>query len=121
MPKFHVSFVDTNSLSLTVEAPDEDAAHEAALDVLRAHPDVASLYAQSLDFEHTGTEEATEDCPVTTVPPPPADHARTLRAILALIGNVDHATGNGANAAKMRGDMLNGIRGLVTAALGGEG
>lgn len=35
---------------------------------------------------------------------------KALKAILSLLGNVDHASGNGPNAAKLRGDMLNDIR-----------
>jgi hypothetical protein len=34
----------------------------------------------------------------------------TLKVIAGLIGNVDHSKGNGANSAKLRGDLLNHIR-----------
>lgn len=37
------------------------------------------------------------------------------KQILALIGNIDHTVGNGPNAAKMRGDLLNSIRSLILA------
>jgi hypothetical protein len=40
-----------------------------------------------------------------------------VQAVLGLIGNVDHSQGNGANAAKMRGELLNDIRGILTEAL----
>lgn len=40
-----------------------------------------------------------------------------LREIAGLIGNVDHSTGNGVNAAKMRGDLLNDIRAMALAVL----
>ena len=36
-----------------------------------------------------------------------------IDAVLGLIGNVDHSTGNGENAAKMRGDLLNDIRSIL--------
>lgn len=38
------------------------------------------------------------------------DLLTACKTILALIGNVDHSTGNGARSAKMRGDLLNSIR-----------
>jgi hypothetical protein len=41
----------------------------------------------------------------------------TLRSIAELIGNVDHSKGNGGNAAKMRGDLLNDIRTMALAVL----
>lgn len=40
-----------------------------------------------------------------------------LKAIIAAIGNVDHSKGNGANSAKIRGDLLNDIRAMALAAL----
>jgi hypothetical protein len=41
----------------------------------------------------------------------------TLRSIAELIGNVDHSKGNGGNAAKMRGELLNDIRTMALAVL----
>lgn len=38
-----------------------------------------------------------------------------LKAILGLIGTIDHSIGNGPNSAKMRGDLLNSIRDLILA------
>lgn len=40
-----------------------------------------------------------------------------LREIAGLIGNVDHSIGNGGNAAKMRGELLNDIRAMTMVAL----
>ena len=39
-----------------------------------------------------------------------AELVEALKSITLLIGNVDHSTGNGANAARMRGQLLNDIR-----------
>lgn len=36
-----------------------------------------------------------------------------LKTIISLIGNIDHSRGNGPNAAKLRGDMLNSIRDII--------
>jgi hypothetical protein len=47
----------------------------------------------------------------------------SMAAIKGLVGNVDHSKGHGANAAEMRGNMLNDIRDMASAALspvGGE-
>jgi hypothetical protein len=41
----------------------------------------------------------------------------TLKTIVGLIGNVDHSKGNGGNAAKMRGDLLNDIRAMALTVL----
>lgn len=46
------------------------------------------------------------------------DLRNTLADIKTLIGNVDHTKGNGTNAAKLRGQMLNDIRLIATATLG---
>lgn len=43
------------------------------------------------------------------------------KAILATLGNVDHSKGNGANAAKMRGELLNAIRSTLGQRLGNLG
>lgn len=40
-----------------------------------------------------------------------------LVGIIGLIGNVDHAKGNGPNSALMRGEMLNDIRAWAVASL----
>ena len=37
-----------------------------------------------------------------------------VKDVLGLIGNVDHSIGNGTNAAKLRGEMLNDIRTLLS-------
>ena len=37
--------------------------------------------------------------------------------VLSLIGNVDHSTGNGPNSAKMRGELLNDIRTILSKAV----
>ena len=37
----------------------------------------------------------------------------SIKAVLGIIGNVDHSTGNGPNAAKMRGETLNFIRSML--------
>jgi hypothetical protein len=39
----------------------------------------------------------------------------TLQAIVSLIGNVDHSKGNGASAARLRGELLNDIRTIAKA------
>jgi len=36
-----------------------------------------------------------------------------MAGILGMLGNVDHSIGNGVQAAKLRGDMLNDIRSLI--------
>lgn len=41
----------------------------------------------------------------------------TLKCVVGLIGNVDHSKGNGANSAKMRGDLLNDLRTISSEAL----
>lgn len=41
----------------------------------------------------------------------------TLKQILSLIGNVDHGSGHGVNAARLRGDMLMSIKELAETAL----
>lgn len=64
------------------------------------YPDTITDYAAIIDRE-TGAGELVE----------------ALNAITALIGNVDHSTGNGANSAKMRGEMLNDIREVARAVL----
>lgn len=40
-----------------------------------------------------------------------------LRTVVRLVGNVDHSQGHGANAAKMRGDLLNSIRDICKEAI----
>jgi hypothetical protein len=37
-----------------------------------------------------------------------------VKDVLGLIGNVDHSIGNGSNAAKLRGEMLNDIRTILS-------
>lgn len=43
-----------------------------------------------------------------------------LKAILALVGNVNHSTGHGPHAAKLRGDLLNDIRRVAQEGVGSK-
>jgi hypothetical protein len=46
---------------------------------------------------------------------------RHVLLAMGMLGNVDHSQGNGPNAAKMGGEMLNDIRDILRAALSEKG
>lgn len=47
-------------------------------------------------------------------------NASLASTILAVLGNVDYSVGNGPNSALSRGELLNSIRDITKAALGGK-